>query len=351
MDYDPTINLDDPNLTGEPFDSLRQFFRAISIGEDDRLLFKQEICGYTLINGNPGQRFIVMLGRGDNGKSTLLIFMSAILGLLSIHGHNSVLMECKSGNCASPEIAELAGKRCVLYEEMDSKTALDANKVKRITGGTPINCRELFKGNFQFTPKFKCIVNLNELPQTPNGDAYAFYRRLLLDIYLGRFFDRNKGEHPINPTDIPLDPSFTPKILKNPKALAAILNWMIQGAKRLINNGFEFSVPATIREFQNSFQAEQDPNGISAFFSERVERGDGNEKLTPNILYNAYRDYCREFSLTPLECERFNRKKGHLGQTKTSHGVRYHPGWHLKQPLIVPSGTTIAAIQARLQTP
>ena len=81
----------------------------------------------------------------------------------------------------------------------------------------------------------------------------------------------------------------------------AILEWMIEGAKRFINAKFHIRIPNCVSAAVENYHSEND--WVSAFLEECCEQGD-TYSAKAGDLYQFYRSYCEsigEFKRSPQE--------------------------------------------------
>lgn len=80
-------------------------------------------------------------------------------------------------------------------------------------------------------------------------------------------------------------------------AAESILAWIIEGAKKVIDLGYKFPVPAIVQKAIDDYRSQNDWFGN--FLAEKCEVGDGL-KESSSTLYQAYRNYC-------LDCNEYVR--------------------------------------------
>ena len=134
--------------------------------------------GYCLTGETSEQKFAVLLGDGGNGKGVLMEVMRRIMGTYAGAVNMQVLTQNdKQVLNKSPEMAGLEGYRLITAEEAAGNKRWDEGIVKQVTGESPIKARLLYKNERQFMPKFKLVVNTNEMPKLRSVGA-AMRRRL-----------------------------------------------------------------------------------------------------------------------------------------------------------------------------
>ena len=72
-------------------------------------------------------------------------------------------------------------------------------------------------------------------------------------------------------------------------AAESILAWVIEGAKKVIDLGYKFPVPAIVQKAIDDYRSQNDWFGN--FLSEKCEVGNGYRESS-STLYQTYRNYC-----------------------------------------------------------
>lgn len=289
--------------------ALRDFFNKISLGQPDWLNSLQDILGSSLILGNFLQKFYIFTGGGANGKSTILLLMSATLGLLCNIADPSVFIEQKKTGGPNPELVYLRGARCVMCEEVSGKNTLSADEIKRTTGSSPITTRGLYQGCITFIPKWLPIMLFNDPPKLPDGDSYGFYRRFIMLFFGCKFVEPHEEKGA--PNEFPKIADFNQTIVEDQEALSFFLNWLIVGAMRVIQNK-NITLSEPIKVYNQNFRAGQDPNGFVSFFNEAIKKTDNKtDFLAVTDLYKMYEAHCSAQDLKPVPSATFSRRKTH----------------------------------------
>ena len=128
-------------------------------------------------------------GKGSNGKSILVKLMENILG--DYKGTVPITLitqgRTKIGS-ASPETAQLKGKRYAVMQEPSKGDKINEGIMKEITGGDPIQGRALFKDTVTFIPQFKLVVCTNTLFDVKSNDD-GTWRRIRVCDFMSKFFN------------------------------------------------------------------------------------------------------------------------------------------------------------------
>lgn len=292
-----------------PTPLFNEFLKEV-IQDEDRINYLQELFGATLFGDSRFHVLPVFVGTGANGKSTLLDVIAKILGDYTATMPENFLLE--SGGSAHPtEIARLRGVRYAVASETRPDGRFNESRVKMLTGGDILSARFMNQNFFDFKPTHTLFLAVNHLPEVKSGGD-GFWRRL-------RKIDFRK----------------TVPIEKRKENLAellveqegpGILQWMVQGAVNITENGM--SEPESVQIATQEYRHEEDH--IAKFIDEKVLVAD-NVSVTKTSVFNSYRDWCGENGEKPVPQNGFNREIKHrLGVTEsTSVGYKMFVGIEL----------------------
>jgi len=178
----------------------------------------QEWIGFHLLRDYRYQKCVQLIGEGNNGKSTFLRLLEAFLGKENVS--NATLYELVSGRFAK---ADLYGKLANIASDISPDELKRTGAFKAFTGGDYVRAEMKHQNAFKFLNYAKLSFSANRLPPTPD-ESDAFFRRWILISFPNTFEPPN------------LDTTIIDKIT-TPQELSGLLNWAIQGLKRLKQNG------------------------------------------------------------------------------------------------------------------
>lgn len=231
--------------------------------------FLQRVVGYCLTGDVSEQSLFFLHGAGQNGKSTFLRTILAMLGRdYAMQAAADVLITGKDRH--PTELADLAGARLVASIEVEEGKRLAEALVKQLTGGDPVKARFMRCDFFQFDPTFKLLMAANHKPAI-RGTDFAIWRRVKLIPFTVVIPDDEK------------DPHLGEKLLGE---LPGILAWAVAGCLAWQGDGLQ--VPAAVKEATEAYRAEQDLLG--SFLAECTEKG-GQAQAGP--LFSAYLEWAR----------------------------------------------------------
>ena len=232
-------------------------------GDRDKIESLQEFYGYCLTNETKYERFLILEGEPRCGKSTIMLGLEYVIGKAGCSG-------VSIKELANPQYTPMLVNKFVNIDpDVDSKATGFISVVKKIASGESIPYGQKYVENMMFNPYCKMIFGSNDFPRiTDKNDA--FYERMML-IPCGKKLS-------ITERNVNLKEQLKDE-------LPGILNWCIEGLKRLTARGnFE------IKPFMEaSLIAMEDANNpVNEFFDEHVEVLMGAE-VTKGALFAKYK--------------------------------------------------------------
>jgi P4 family phage/plasmid primase-like protien len=252
------------------------FVKDIMTAEDIATL--QEWSGYLLLPDYRFHKLMWMTGTGRNGKGVWQRTMETMLGYSNV---SHVGLEEFDGNHRFG-IVQLYGKLFNPCSEPGTTKILQTNLLKYATGQDMIE-GELKAANqrLAFTNTAKLTVLANKFPRV-NDQTTAFKERRLFLNYPKEFIGSN------------VIANIERNWLQGAKEeKSGILNWMLQGLQRLLNQGY-FTTSKTQQETELAFLRASD--SISAFINETATYNK-NVFSTRDDAKNAYNAYCDFYGL------------------------------------------------------
>jgi len=297
----------DPGARAPLFNS---FLTRIMDGNTSQMRFLQRYLGYALTGVTREQVLVIAHGGGDNGKSTLIEIVVAIIkDYVVMADFRSLAVRQSEG--PRNDIARLRGARLVPAVEARQGLRLDEELIKRLTGCDTITARFLYGEFFDFKPQFKLILAANHKPRIEGTDR-AIWRRIRLVPFSVTI---PKEEQ---------DKALGDKLLVE---ASGILNWLLEGCRDWQSNGLGY--PEEVRLATDAYRNEEDP--LADFLSEDVIMGK-SESANARELYRAYRHRCECNGEDPMPQRSFGMKlleKGFASHRGTG-GVREWMGLSLR---------------------
>lgn len=192
--------------------------------EDEKTInFVQEWFGYVLSNSHNANAFLIGVGSGANGKSTLFDVLAQLIGVQNVS--SAPLSNFNSDFGLEP----LIGKKLNLATESDVD-AFKTGKLKALTAGEDISINRKNKQEVTITLPTKLVFLMNDLPLL-NDDSFGFERRLTILPFEKTFLPHEQDKE-------------LPKKLSS--ELEGILKWSLDGLRRLIHSDYNFTVSQTM---------------------------------------------------------------------------------------------------------
>lgn len=215
------------------------FLARIMDGKGDLVTFLQRAIGYSLTGSIRERVFVIAYGEGDNGKTTLLETVQALLGDYASRTPTETLMLRRDGNIPN-DLARLKGARFVFASEVEKGRRLAVSLVKDMTGGDTITARFMRAEFFEFRPEFKLWLATNHKPVIKDTNQ-AIWRRIRLVPFAVSI---PKAEQ---------DKKLPEKLLAE---LPGILAWAVRGCLDWQRDGL--GEPAEVAQATDEYRAESD---------------------------------------------------------------------------------------------
>jgi putative DNA primase/helicase len=248
-----------------------KFLNEIMDGDQEQISLLQQIAGYCLTNETKYQKGFIFLGhQGGNGKGVFTRTISKIIGRENVSNLKLTTLTKQFG------LASIINKRLNVVDEI-SGNYFESDVIKGLISGDPLEAEVKFKAEtINFIPITKILFTINELPKI-NDTSEALYRRIIIVM-----FDKVFQAAPDNDLDEKLEAE-----------KAGILNWMIDGLKKLRENG-KFVVYEKNLKAIHGFKEKNSPlvEFVTTFY-EPVGANDKNKyKTEMREIYNAYKNFC-----------------------------------------------------------
>lgn len=204
--------------------------------------FVQRAVGYSLTGETTEQVLFFLNGGGENGKSTFLNTIQAILGGYAISAEPELLLAADNDRHPTG-LADIIGRRFIVAQELDEGRRLAESTVKRLTGGERLRARRMHQDFFEFDVHAKFWIAANHRPGI-RGTDHAIWRRIRLIPFTATIAPGQK------------DPALPSKLRAE---ASGILNWALEGLRKWRESGL--GEAAAITEATNSYRADQDHLG------------------------------------------------------------------------------------------
>ena len=290
-------------------DSLDLFFQ----GDQELIEYVQLVVGMAAIGKVYQEHMIIAYGGGANGKST---FWNSVFRVMGDYA-GKLSAEALTINCkrnVKPEMAELKGRRLIISSEMQEGMRLNTSIVKQLCSTDEIQAEKKYKAPFHFVPSHTLVLYTNHLPKVGATDD-GIWRRLIVIPFNAKI----EGESDIK--------NYADYLYEN--AGEAIMAWIIEGAKKVIDMDFHVKLPKAVDDAIAAYREEND--WLGQFLDECCER-DPSYTEKSGELYQEYRAYCLrtgEYTRSTTDFYRATEKAGFF-RKKTNRGIIVH-GLKLKE--------------------
>ena len=279
----------------EPIEFI-SFVNDVLEKKDDVLLL-QEVLGYCLIRKCSFEKTFFFNGTGANGKSQLCKIITAFFGEDNVTGIN--LANLSSGRF---DKYGLNGKYVNIVPDMSSSEIKEPGVFNMLTSGERMTADRKFINQIEFTPFAKHIFSCNELPFSETNSV-GYYRRFMIIDFPYRF---ETNPNPTNPMSKQQKTDVSDNVI-NSKSFSGMLNWMLEGRKRLLNNG-KFTINKTPEQIMGEVQKKT--NSFFRFCTERIQfTSDGKDFHSYSEIEQAYVTWHRNQKFLRFEGHKATRKK------------------------------------------
>ena len=287
-------------------DALQTFFQ----GDADLIRYVQEIVGLAAIGKVYIEALVIAFGEGRNGKSTFWNTIARVLGTYSGNmSADTLTVGCKRN--VKPEQAEAKGKRMIIAAELEEGMRLNTSNVKQLCSTDEIYAEKKYKAPFSYVPTHTLVLYTNHLPRVGAIDQ-GTWRRLIVIPFNAKI----EGKADIK--------NYADFLFKT--AGGAVLQWIIEGAKRVIASDYKIAQPRVV---QDAIQKYKENNDWLSHFLEDCCEIDPSYEAKSGEVYNTYRSYCNQMGeyarsttdfYTAIEAADFTRRKTKKGML--IHGFR-----------------------------
>lgn len=283
--------------------------------------FLQIFMGYCLTGLTSEQKLLFLYGEGANGKSTFVEALSGLMGeySVSLNPESVTGNGQRRGDQATPDLADLEGKRFVRVSEIPRGEMVKESLIKSLTGGEPIRVRRLHQDFFDLTPIFKAVMSGNDMPYI-TGTDFGIWRRLLIvpwEIQISEAERRPMAD-----------------VLAEFEAeRAGILNWLLDGLRMYFDEGLE--VPERVSNLTGGYKADMDP--LQQFVDSCLEfvppeDGKVQSKVTGKDMYDAYKRWCEASGIKVFSNTYVGRELPKKGIEKRNERIRVYINVRLRLP-------------------
>jgi putative DNA primase/helicase len=238
--------------------------------------FMQALFGYGATGHTSEEIFVVLNGKGGNGKSKLLEAIGHVFGP-HVTTTPFATFEAKTGGGGIPnDLAALKGARFVWAHEANGKR-MEESTLKAVTGQDVISARFLHKEFFSYRPQFLLMLSANQLPSFFGQDD-GLWRRVKLVHFRAQFRGKNAER------------DLSEKLAAEAEG---ILAWAVRGSMAWYANGRRLPACAAVELASSQYRQDSDPLGD--FLGANVAKtGNRMDVVYYADLYTRYAEYAQD---------------------------------------------------------
>lgn len=222
--------------------------------------------GYCLTAETRGEKGFYFYGSGANGKSLIAKIITELAGKENVSNVSITGMSRQFG------LQSIIDKTVNISAENEIKDSNGVNteNLKAVISGDNITIDIKHKEPIDYKPICKLIFLVNSLPNTSDL-THGYFRKILIVPFNRKFEGKDK------------DVNLFEKIKKS--EMSGILNWALEGLKRLRANDYRFTESSAINKLLDKYQEEQNP--VIRFVKDMFVVDEGN-KISRKDIFSKY---------------------------------------------------------------
>ena len=239
----------------------------------------QEFMGYCLLPTTKGQKMLMLIGRGGEGKSRIGVVLRSFLGSNMATGSIAKIEASRFAR------ADLEHELVMLDDDMKLEALPQTNHIKAIvTAELPMDLERKGQQSYQGDLYVRFLGFGNGSLKALYDRSEGFFRRQI--ILTTKPKDSNRED----------DPFIAEKMCAEAEG---IFLWCLEGLQRLIANNYHFTVSERARE--NMAEAVSDGNNAVDFMrSEGYIRLKADAEASSREIYAVYKLWCDDNALHAL---------------------------------------------------
>ncbi len=274
--------------------------------DEDKKKSLQEYFGYILSSHNKWKKALWLYGVSDSGKSKICDVIALIVG--GINYYSTLSMR----DMDDPRrISQIRNKKVNLVFDEITKCVLAEGGFKKLICGEPIETDGKWEKNGPYRPSLKHVSAMNDLPKL-NDESNAIFTRLVLI----------KFNNAISSDDPRRDDNIMDKFENE---IEGIINWSLEGLRRLITNKGKFTQSNEEKEEINNYKISQNPILDFIENSGKIEK-DINGKIQCSTFFSLFNQSRNGKTWTDTM---IGRKMASLGYKSIKSNTKYYLGLKL----------------------
>lgn len=291
-----------------------------SLPREPERRYAHQVLGYGATGYTHEQVFLLLQGRGRDGKSTVLDAVRETLGSYALAASPETFLEggMRGGSDASPDLIALSGDtRFAVLSEPKRGSKMNEGLLKAWTSGSPISARDLHAKPINFRPTAKLFFEMNAF-MVARGDDDGIWRRIRPILF--------RHQVPLDQVDRLLPQKLEPE-------RPGILNWLIAGVGDWLAAG-KLEPPESLKQVLEDYRKASSPFGDwLAECCVTQEAAGGHRELVGELLAS-FKEWSEEQGHDKVMSARAfgdalsDRQVGLMG--KNSKGLKYRGPIRLK---------------------
>jgi P4 family phage/plasmid primase-like protien len=240
-----------------------------------------QFIGYCLYKTSVYEKAVLCIGKGDNGKSTLLTVLERFFG---VNNRSSVSLQDLSGGNRFASV-DLYGKLVNTFADLKKEKLKDTGPFKMIVSGDTIRGEKKGKQAFNFKNFAKLIFSCNDIPES-DDTGYAYFKRWIIFHFERAFTGKEKNRN-------------LKDEISTPEERSGLLNLALDALRQLIeDNGF---VDADdIEKVAEDYMA--NTGAIARFVDTKCQiTRNNNDIIVCRELWGLYYDYCKQNQIIDIK--------------------------------------------------
>lgn len=267
----------------------------------------QEFMGYCFLPTTKGQKMLMLIGRGGEGKSRIGVVLRSLLGANMATGS---IAKIESSRFAR---ADLEHEPVMLDDDMKLEALPQTNHIKAIvTAELPMDLERKGQQSYQGDLYVRFLGFGNGSLKALYDRSEGFFRRQII------LTTKPKDDKRLD------DPFIAEQMCAESEG---VFLWCLEGLRRLIANDYRFTLSERARE--NMAEAVSDGNNAVDFMrSEGYIRLKADAEASSRDVYAVYRLWCEDNALNPLSARSLS---AHLNENQREYNIEptnnlYLPG-------------------------
>jgi P4 family phage/plasmid primase-like protien len=267
-----------------------------------------EIMASFLIRKSIDDRAFLFLGKGKNGKSTLIEYLETMIGTKNVsHTPLQDLADDKSF------LAELQDKVANMFGDIESDELKHTGKLKELITNKPITVRKLYGRPFELHYKGKLLFAMNLFPQVKD-QSNGFFRRWII-VNWDRSFSNDKAN----------EPNLKEMLCENKEEMNLVFSCLVGIAKKLLING-KFTHTKDEKEVKKIWLENSNP--LEAWIRNYTKNSVNSTSLRE--AHDFYKQIMYEKGETPVSMHKLNQAIEEEYEKSKSHSPRAWLNMELK---------------------